>query len=126
MRRTKIIATIGPATRDEDSLRSLLEAGVDMVRLNFSHTGHAEAREKFAKAVGRDPQSSRTYYNWGSALATQRGHAEACEKFAKAAEIDPQFFGVTQHGLWASAGIEQKGLAIRLHKSGVAPLSDPF
>jgi pyruvate kinase len=37
MRRTKIVATIGPASRDRPSLERLARAGVDVVRLNFSH-----------------------------------------------------------------------------------------
>ena len=37
MRRTKIIATLGPATDNVEILRDLFEAGVDAVRLNFSH-----------------------------------------------------------------------------------------
>ncbi len=37
MRRTKIIATLGPATDDADILAKLFEAGVDVVRINFSH-----------------------------------------------------------------------------------------
>jgi len=36
-RRTKIIATVGPATRAPDKLEPLLRAGVDVVRLNFAH-----------------------------------------------------------------------------------------
>ncbi len=41
MRRTKIVATLGPATTSYESLLALVEAGVDVVRLNFSH-GEAE------------------------------------------------------------------------------------
>ncbi|MBU1611309.1 MAG: pyruvate kinase, partial [Proteobacteria bacterium] len=37
MRRTKIVATIGPATSSGEALRQLLTAGTDVVRLNFSH-----------------------------------------------------------------------------------------
>ena len=37
MRRTKIVATIGPASREPGMLESLIQAGVDVVRLNFSH-----------------------------------------------------------------------------------------
>ncbi len=40
MRRTKIVATIGPASRDAATLERLLEAGVDVLRLNFSHGDH--------------------------------------------------------------------------------------
>ena len=37
LRRTKIIATLGPATDDPELMRRMLEAGVNVVRLNFSH-----------------------------------------------------------------------------------------
>ncbi len=41
-KRTKIVATIGPASRDLATLRALIIAGVNVVRLNFSHGTHAE------------------------------------------------------------------------------------
>ncbi|MEE8134879.1 MAG: pyruvate kinase [Gemmatimonadales bacterium] len=37
MRRTKIVATLGPASADEAVLRQMLEAGVDVIRINSSH-----------------------------------------------------------------------------------------
>jgi len=40
--RTKIIATIGPASQDKEVLRKMFYAGVDVCRLNFSHGSHAE------------------------------------------------------------------------------------
>src|SRR5687768_16187777 len=46
MRRTKIVATIGPASSAEPAIRELAAAGVDVFRLNFSHgthAGHGEA-----------------------------------------------------------------------------------
>jgi pyruvate kinase len=42
MRRTKIVATIGPASREPAVLERLIEAGVNVVRLNFSHGEHEE------------------------------------------------------------------------------------
>ena len=36
-RGTKIVATLGPATSDPEVLERLIRAGVDVVRLNFSH-----------------------------------------------------------------------------------------
>ncbi|HXY39153.1 MAG TPA: pyruvate kinase, partial [Vicinamibacteria bacterium] len=42
MRRTKIVATVGPASRSPEMLRKLLEVGVDVFRLNFSHGTHDE------------------------------------------------------------------------------------
>ncbi len=41
-KRTKIVATVGPASRDPATLRELFTAGVNVVRLNFSHGTHAE------------------------------------------------------------------------------------
>lgn len=48
LRKAKIVATIGPASQDEAVLRRLIEAGVDVARLNFSHGTHAEHAEKIA------------------------------------------------------------------------------
>src|ERR1700692_3137063 len=59
MRRTKIVATIGPASRDPEVLARMVEAGLDVARLNFSHGDlelHAENAERVRQAaatVGR-------------------------------------------------------------------------
>ncbi|MDF2866719.1 MAG: pyk [Gammaproteobacteria bacterium] len=45
IRRTKIIATLGPATDEADMLEHILQAGVDLVRINFSH-GKAQDHER--------------------------------------------------------------------------------
>ena len=37
MKRTKIIATLGPATNNEETLSKILQEGVDVIRLNGSH-----------------------------------------------------------------------------------------
>ena len=42
LRRTKIIATLGPSTDDPARLEKMLKAGVDLVRLNFSHGSYSE------------------------------------------------------------------------------------
>lgn len=39
-RRARIIATIGPASQDEETITALITAGVDVARLNFSHGDH--------------------------------------------------------------------------------------
>ena len=46
MRRTKIVATLGPATDDPNVLEQLLLAGVNVVRLNFSHGTGAEQQQR--------------------------------------------------------------------------------
>ncbi len=45
-RRTKIVATLGPATDDPRVLRDMFIAGVDVVRINFSHGGHDQVRKR--------------------------------------------------------------------------------
>ncbi len=45
MRRTKIVATIGPASSSPDILRELISVGVDVFRLNFSHGTREEKRD---------------------------------------------------------------------------------
>ncbi len=55
MRRTKIVATIGPACQDPDTLRRMVEAGMDVARLNFSHGNreiHAENADRVRRAAG--------------------------------------------------------------------------
>ncbi len=56
MRRTKIVATIGPASRDPEVLVRMVEAGMDVARLNFSHgtaEEHAETAQRVREAAGR-------------------------------------------------------------------------
>jgi pyruvate kinase len=53
-RRTKIIATVGPASWDDSVLAQLIEAGVDVFRLNFSHSDrdrHAHTIESIRSAA---------------------------------------------------------------------------
>ncbi|MGB3120505.1 MAG: pyruvate kinase [Verrucomicrobiales bacterium] len=45
LRKTKIIATLGPATHGRDMLRQLIERGVDVFRINMSHARHDTVRE---------------------------------------------------------------------------------
>jgi len=55
MRRTKIVATIGPASRDRETLERMVAAGMDVARLNFSHGNrevHAENAERIRAAAG--------------------------------------------------------------------------
>lgn len=47
MRHTKIIATVGPASKDPAVLDALIAAGVDVFRLNFSHGTQADHAERF-------------------------------------------------------------------------------
>ena len=55
LRRTKIVATIGPASSSPEVLEQLILAGMDVARLNFSH-GNADehrARAQLIRQIGR-------------------------------------------------------------------------
>ncbi len=49
-RRTKIVATLGPACSDKETLIEMVKAGMDVARLNFSHADH-ETHEKSLKSI---------------------------------------------------------------------------
>ena len=48
IRKTKIIATIGPATASKEMLRKIIQRGVNVCRLNLSHLSHEKAKEIIA------------------------------------------------------------------------------
>ena len=55
-RRTKIVATVGPACSTPETLRALVDAGMDAARLNLSHGTHEDhaARAKLVRDVQED------------------------------------------------------------------------
>ena len=55
-RRTRIVATLGPASRDPQMVLELAEAGVDVFRLNFSHGAHED--HAAALAAVRDAETA--------------------------------------------------------------------
>ena len=58
-RNAKIVATLGPASANEEMIQALFLAGVDVFRLNFSHGTHDQHRERLQqirnveRSVGR-------------------------------------------------------------------------
>ena len=59
-RKTKIVATIGPASAGEGVLTSLLEAGMDVARLNYSHGDHASHRDLITRLRALAARQGRT------------------------------------------------------------------
>lgn len=45
-KKTKIVATLGPATSKKEVLKKMMEAGVDVFRINFSHASHDDVAER--------------------------------------------------------------------------------
>lgn len=48
-RKAKIVATIGPASQDEATIKALIQAGMNVARLNFSHGSHADHQQVFER-----------------------------------------------------------------------------
>ena len=45
-KKTKIVATLGPATSKKETLQKMLEAGANVFRINFSHADYEDIRER--------------------------------------------------------------------------------
>ncbi|WP_370060841.1 pyruvate kinase [Streptacidiphilus sp. MAP5-3] len=59
MRRAKIVCTLGPATDGFEQLKSLIEAGMNVARLNMSHGSHAEHEHRYANVRAAAEASGR-------------------------------------------------------------------
>ena len=75
-RNTKILATLGPASSDLDTIRALHAAGADVFRLNFSHGSHEDhaARAELLFRAGHRADSRRAY---DRAIATAPSASDA-------------------------------------------------
>ena len=60
MKRTKIIATLGPSTDDHQTMERLIKSGLDIARLNYSHGDQAEQSKRIqavrtqARRIGKE------------------------------------------------------------------------
>ena len=93
MRKTKIVCTIGPASRDRETLREMLLAGMNVARLNFSHGSHEEHRETINRF-----RSVRDELDLAAAvLLDTKGPEIRIKNFEKGSEIldDGQAFTIT-------------------------------
>jgi len=48
-RKARIVCTLGPATSSDRKIKALIESGMDVARLNFSHGDHKSHRDIFAR-----------------------------------------------------------------------------
>lgn len=93
MRKTKIVCTIGPASKDRETLREMLQAGMNVARLNFSHGTHEEHRETIERF-----RSVRDEMDMAAAvLLDTRGPEIRIKNFERGSELldDGQTFVIT-------------------------------
>lgn len=107
-RRTKIVATLGPATNTPELLDAIIEAGVDVVRLNFSHgdpdehVALAESVRNRARAYGRqvgvlaDMQGPKIRI---ARFSTSKVFLEEGAEFVLDAELDSSIGDINQVGI---------------------------
>jgi pyruvate kinase len=60
MRRAKIVCTLGPAVDSYEQLKTLIEAGMNVARLNFSHGSHAEHEGRYQRVRKIASETGRT------------------------------------------------------------------
>ena len=58
-RRVKIIATLGPASNDRETIAALFAAGADVFRINMSHASHDGMRERVATIRSLEEEMNR-------------------------------------------------------------------
>ena len=61
-KKTKIVATLGPATADKKILKQMILAGVNVFRVNFSHANYDNVKQGCCKL----------YYGWGRCRNAKR------------------------------------------------------
>ncbi len=81
LRNVKIVATLGPASSDYDTIRALFEAGADVFRLNMSHGSHDDFRARHALIRQIEADTGRPI----AILADLQGPKLRCGTFAEGA-----------------------------------------
>jgi len=127
LRRTKIVATLGPATESDEALDSIVKAGVDVVRLNFSH-GNPEDHIARAENVRRIGDQNHRFL---AILADLQGPKIRIERFKNGAIelINGDSFCLnadcdTNDGDQSQVGITYKKLTEDVSKDDILVLDD--
>ena len=67
-RRTKIVATLGPATSSRERIAELIDAGMDVARMNFSHGSYEAHAERIVTQLKRRRLRYRAHQHQETAL----------------------------------------------------------
>ena len=90
MRKTKIIATLGPATESPEMLRTLIETGVNCFRLNMSHAPHDWVRAIVPRMAHVQPEAIHSCLDERAEhLGRFRGGPECGDDFRFAHNLKP-------------------------------------
>jgi pyruvate kinase len=126
-RRTKILTTLGPASDTPKVLAEMIRAGVDAVRVNFSHGNP----DDHAKRVQRVRDAASAVGKWVGVLADLQGPKIRIERFAEGkvnlAEGDEFTLDVSldaRSGTAKSVGVAYKSLPNDVHAGDVLLLND--
>ncbi len=127
MRRTKIIATLGPATDDPEVLAELIRAGVDVARINFSHGNHADHARRIAAVRSAAAKEDRYIGILGDLQGPKiriQGFAEGSIELAEGQEfvLDPDLDA--KSGTLQSVGVAYENLAADLAPGDTLLLDD--
>ncbi len=124
MRKTKIIATMGPATDNDQVLRDLMLSGMNVARFNFSHGNYEEQQKRFEQVV-------KIREELGLPIATMmdtKGPEIRLGKFEKPVEIfDGDTFTLTTEDIIGDntrASISFKGLPLDIDTDSVIYIND--
>ena len=71
-RRGKIVCTLGPATGTDQSVRALVEAGMDVARMNFSHGEYSDHKAAYDRVRAASNATGRSIPGTGLGLAIVR------------------------------------------------------
>jgi pyruvate kinase len=126
-RRTKILTTLGPASDTSKVLTEMIRAGVDAVRINFSHG----SVEDHAKRVQRVRDAAKAAGKWVGVLGDLQGPKIRIERFAEGkvqlSEGDPFILDVSldvDDGTAKSVGVAYKSLPNDVHAGDILLLND--
>ena len=89
MNNTKIVATIGPSSYDKAVLREMFAAGLNVARINFSHSNHQEAKQIFDWVQELNQEEDRNVAVLGDLQGPKLrlGNVEENQKIKKGQEI---------------------------------------
>ena len=112
MRRTKIVATMGPATDTQEAVDSLVEAGVNVVRMNFSH----DTPEKHKRRAEMVKIAAKKYGRTVAVLGDLQGPKIRIDRFEDDKiflEVGDKF--ILDAALDEDAGSQERGVSLINH-----------